>query len=1128
MYKRMFWLLTAVCLPLFVLYGGLSAEETAVFAAPYDVIINEWSQGDGGSREWVELVVVNGSVDLQSWTLRDGNSSTTLTFSDNPIWATVPQGTRILVYNGNDPDPIISPTIDLDAADCRLILPHDAAYFSGGWPSFSNSNSADNPHLRTGTGTTVHDFTAAPGSQLHPSGGENAQFNGNITAVISNIASWSNNAASVATPGTGNGGDNTVWVNSLCNQLPPVNEADLIVSKSAPENAQSGETIVYDISLRNNGILSAQNTLLTDTIPADLTYLSDDSGYPLLYSDTQTLVWNIGTVLTDTPIQFHLTGTIAMSASVAVHNHITATTTTSETVLGNNTAVAVTNINIPSLILIDALMYDGIESYDPDEAVRLWNGGNQAVDLTGWAISNRGPNKLLPDGLIVSPGEGVWLAKNADAFMRQFGFAPDAVLSTSSPPWPVLGNDSGEFLLLDDSGLVVDSLIYEDGDTSVGGWSGTAVYPYTILPISGSTGQILYRQRDQLTGLPIPDTNRASDWAQSTDDPVNGRKVRYPGWDFDQFFQTMQVTETAVVTIAIAPDNAYDAIVHHIEQAQDSIQIEVQTIENHGIGDALVAAQMRGVTVTMLLEGGVAFQMNKIPDAERYQCQRLESAGGDCYFMVNDSDNDIADRYGFSHAKFILIDGRYAIISSENLSPNSLPDDDKSDGTFGRRGVVLITDASSVITHLQTIFDLDLDLAHIDIVPWQAGTIYGEPPIGYAPITITGGTTYTVRFTETAVVSGNIPFEIVQSPENSLRNVDGLLGLINRAGDGDKVLVQQLNERPFWGASTSNPIDNPNPRLEAYINAARRGATVRIMLDGYFSPYADPNGNGTTCRYVNELQYQEHLNIQCTLENPAGLGIHNKMILVEIDGQGYVHVGSLNGSEQSSKGNREIALQFQSNEAFSYLAEMFDHDWVYRTFLPSTMNNYIGPASHILISEVHYNPQGSDDDYEFVELVNPTGNIVDLSNWSISDAVLPSDYEDLRHFPAGTVMLPHTTLVVATQASSFFNEYAEYPDFEIVNTVTTVPSLLDDPAWGDPGVFLKLGNTGDEVILRDAVGQMVDVMVYGDGVYGNMQPCSLVTFWGASLEREPYWRDTDICPTDFREQPFPTPNELPQ
>ena len=38
-----------------------------------------------------------------------------------------------------------------------------------------------------------------------------------------------------------------------------------------------------------------------------------------------------------------------------------------------------------------------------------------------------------------------------------------------------------------------------------------------------------------------------------------------------------------------------------------------------------------------------------------------------------------------------------------------MPYDDKSDGTFGRRGFVLIIDAPGVIAHLQTILDVDLD-----------------------------------------------------------------------------------------------------------------------------------------------------------------------------------------------------------------------------------------------------------------------------------------------------------------------------------------------------------------------------------------------------------------------------------
>jgi hypothetical protein len=37
--------------------------------------------------------------------------------------------------------------------------------------------------------------------------------------------------------------------------------------------------------------------------------------------------------------------------------------------------------------------------------------------------------------------------------------------------------------------------------------------------------------------------------------------------------------------------------------------------------------------------------------------------------------------------------------------------------------------------------------------------------------------------------------------------------------------------------------------------------------------------------------------------------------------------GSLNGSEVSSKLNREMSLRVASNEGYEYLAEVFWYDW---------------------------------------------------------------------------------------------------------------------------------------------------------------------------------------------------------
>jgi hypothetical protein len=90
-----------------------------------------------------------------------------------------------------------------------------------------------------------------------------------------------------------------------------------------------------------------------------------------------------------------------------------------------------------------------------------------------------------------------------------------------------------------------------------------------------------------------------------------------------------------------------------------------------------------------------------------------------------------------------------------------------------------------------------------------------------------------------------------------------------------------------------------------------------------------------------------------------------------------------------------------------------------------------------------------------------------------------------------------------------------------------VPDLVDDAAWGDPAALLQLGNSGDEVILRDPSGKAVDVVTYGSGSYPGVVACPLVATSNYSLERFPYDRDTDNCAVDFREWPFPNPGALP-
>jgi hypothetical protein len=202
------------------------------------------------------------------------------------------------------------------------------------------------------------------------------------------------------------------------------------------------------------------------------------------------------------------------------------------------------------------------------------------------------------------------------------------------------------------------------------------------------------------------------------------------------------------------------------------------------------------------------------------------------------------------------------------------------------------------------------------------------------------------------------------------------------------------------------------------------------------------------------------------------------------------------------------------------------HDWPYAVSLPVVFKDYVGPAQHALISEVLYDPPGNDD-AEYIELFNPTFQPMDLSGYSIGDALHKSDFEDVRLFPYGTILSPGAALVIASSATGFYAEFGLLPDYEILDSDPSVANLADNTNWGDPAAILQLANRGDEVILRDTADQIIDAIAYGSGQLPGHVSCALNIIAGAVLERYPPWRDTDDCPADFREWPFPNPGLVP-
>jgi len=114
-----------------------------------------------------------------------------------------------------------------------------------------------------------------------------------------------------------------------------------------------------------------------------------------------------------------------------------------------------------------------------------------------------------------------------------------------------------------------------------------------------------------------------------------------------------------------------------------------------------------------------------------------------------------------------------------------------------------------------------------------------------------------------------------------------------------------------------------------------------------------------------------------------------------------------------------------------------------------------GLQAQVVINELHYNPDGSADDTEFIELWNTGEATVDISGWTMSDGV---DFT----FPGGTILPAGGFAVIARYPAIFSSIYPW------VGTVYG-PFLNDT----------KLKNSGERVAISNS-SNVVSEITYND------------------------------------------------
>jgi phosphatidylserine/phosphatidylglycerophosphate/cardiolipin synthase-like enzyme len=596
-------------------------------------------------------------------------------------------------------------------------------------------------------------------------------------------------------------------------------------------------------------------------------------------------------------------------------------------------------IRVGSFSLTDSWL-DASQRAATRDSQRMAQDDRDWDDVT--SISRQKPRVVrLPEGTVLKAGEEIWLAHRGDAFYTTFGYLPDyeAVDTRSDVPnlnapdgWIFLTAKKGMVALRNASGEVVDFVAYDRHQKvklSLKGvpkevWRGGAVRLWHSSSY-GWTGQILARDRNELGHL-LADTNTARDWdggnsvKQLGTEPTH--RVELPG-------QSHFVTKTlrnvhADVLVTSAPDNNYQALIEAFNKARKTIRVSVYQITNVKIAEALIKALRRKVKVTLWLEGS---PVGGIPDQERYLVNRLRRAGAEVYFLISAPKERIRSRYRFDHSKYVIIDDETAIIGTENYGRTGVP----VDPSYGNRGWMVHVKNRQFVRQLRRVWDHDFkpgkigDVRSIDHSPSDP---YGLPyrdrtfePSDLIPRGLYEPPRRAVR------VQDRMNLELVLSPDTSLNEGSAIIGMINRAKK--TLYVEQNSIRRRWGRKHHTVEEAPNLPLEAVVKAARRGVKVRVLLDStwYNITGDDDRDNDDTVRFLNSLARNEGLDIAAKVINRGTTHlekIHTKGVIVD---EREVFVGSINWSENSFKGNREVGVVIGHPKVAGYYSDLFWRDW---------------------------------------------------------------------------------------------------------------------------------------------------------------------------------------------------------
>jgi phosphatidylserine/phosphatidylglycerophosphate/cardiolipin synthase-like enzyme len=551
--------------------------------------------------------------------------------------------------------------------------------------------------------------------------------------------------------------------------------------------------------------------------------------------------------------------------------------------------------SVPNEAKITEVYYD---AHRDDEYVAITNLSPNELDIGGWILTDLEGWVAFPHDTKIASHRTLFITRNSTSFSEdsflQADFQydrGDAASMIVTDNIPQFNNKGDEIILKDEHGRIVDVFIYGYSSYDGEGWTGE---PAETVP----KGKIAKRGSSEESYL---DTNASSDWESLREYGIGQSNFGSETINFEGYVKAFA-----------SPDTSFGVVARQIEDARERISINVYELTNTHIGDLLVSALERGVSVRILLEGSPVGGI-KTPEAEILDS--LSEHGADIRVLMDDEDKDIYSRYQFNHGKYALVDEDTVIVGSENWGDSGLPKNNRT----GNRGWGILIQNQTVHDYFANIFESDWNPQSRDSAEYEeiGGETYppdpDEPP--------TPSYEYKGDFASFSKF-GNCVVKPVISPDTSL-DESTIMQMMRMAEK--EIMVEQFYIRPNWG----NDKNKFNPYLEEVIQASRRGVQVYVLLDSswYNTEYDDSYDNDDVVSYLNELRETEGLPLQAKLMNADSHGLsklHNKGMIV--DGK-EVLISSINWNRNSIASNREIGIIVHDEEIASFYRDIFLYDW---------------------------------------------------------------------------------------------------------------------------------------------------------------------------------------------------------